>query len=235
MKKIALFDFDGTLSRGYISMSFLAWLKNKKIYSPGFYRKQIKVMEIYKKGKISYEDWCKKWGILWARGLAGKKEKLIKEEAKKFFEKFKKNIYPSSYKLVKLIKSRGYKTIQISTAASELTELSGKHLGIDKTYATKIKVKNGIYCDNLVTDFHLPGGKKRLLKKLFNSGKYNLNTSIAFGDSIHDIGLLEGVRWPVALNPSKELRKIAKKRKWLISDYKNIVKDVEKLLDKINV
>lgn len=230
MKKIALFDFDGTLSQGYISMEFLYWLTEHNIYPQELCRQQKDLAEGSKQGKISYEDWCDQWGILWAKGLADKKVSLVEKAAQDFFQKFKTNIYPSSYKLIELIKSRGYRTLQVSTAAFEVANLAARELGIDETHATQVGIKNGLYTNELLTKFHTPIGKKEFMEKLTASGEYDMSTSTAFGDSIHDAGILEQVKYPVALNPTKELTDLAKKNNWLILDHYNVIERINKLL-----
>lgn len=232
MKKIALFDFDGTLSQGYISMEFLDWLLKEGLYSPDLYHQQKDLALASEQGKISYEDWCKQWGILWAKGLAGKKVSAVEKAAQDFFEKFKVNIYPSSYELIQLIKSRGYRTLQVSTAAFEVADLAGQELGIDETHSTQVGTENGVYTDQLLTKFHMPIGKKKFVEKLIVCGKYDMGTSMAFGDSIHDAKMLKKVRFPIALNPTEELIELAKKNSWLILNYQNVVENIGDLLTK---
>jgi HAD superfamily phosphoserine phosphatase-like hydrolase len=230
LTQIALFDFDGTLSQGYISMEFLYWLTEQNIYPQELCRQQKDLAQGNKEGRVSYEDWCDQWGILWAKGLAGQKVSVVEKAAKDFFEKFKVNIYPSSYKLIQLIKSRGFRTMQVSTAAFEVTSLAEKELAIDETHSTQVGTENGVYTDQLLTKFHMPIGKKEFIEKLITCGEYDMSTSMAFGDSIHDAAMLEKAKFPIALNPTKELADLARKNNWLILNHHNVVNRINKLL-----
>ncbi len=228
-KKIVLFDFDGTLSQGYISMAFLEWLSKSKIYPTELYQQQLKLVEANKQNKISYAEWCRQWGILWAEGLVNKTTTRIRESAQEFFEEYKTNIYSSSYQLVELFQKKEYYTFMITTAAQEVSYLAGKELGMDKTYGTEVLVNNDRYTNQLITKFHLPIGKKEFIEKIIKSGKYEMNTSVAFGDSMHDAAMLEKVKFPIALNPTKELFSLAQKNNWLILNYDNVIRQINKL------
>jgi phosphorylcholine metabolism protein LicD len=69
MKKIAVFDFDGSLSKGYISMGFLDFLYEKELYPKSYYKKQQSILKKYKAKKLSYEKWCALWGKYWIEGF----------------------------------------------------------------------------------------------------------------------------------------------------------------------
>ena len=52
----------------------------------------------------------------------------------------------------------------------------------------------------------------------------NLSRSYAYSDSITDLPMLEIVGEPVAVNPDKDLRKIAEERDWQIRDFRRPVR-----------
>ena len=68
------------------------------------------------------------------------------------------------------------------------------------------------------------------LKEWFKSNKFDLRGSIGFGDSHHDLSFMRMVDVPVALNPTPELFKIAKKAGWIVHKPED---DTEKLLVQI--
>jgi len=109
-KKIAILDFDGTLSARYISMDFMNYLheNNVALYNHGFFQEQQMLLEKLNNGKINYSEWIRDCLELWADGIQYNTKNKMAEMAEKFFAEFKKNIYPSSYKLVKLLKQKRY-------------------------------------------------------------------------------------------------------------------------------
>ena len=52
----------------------------------------------------------------------------------------------------------------------------------------------------------------------------DLSRSYAYSDSITDLPMLEAVGEPVAVNPDKDLRKIAEERDWQIRDFRRPVR-----------
>jgi len=230
VKKIAFCDFDGTLSKGYISMEFLDYVYGQKVYSEQSYKKQMKLFSEVKNGKISYEYWCEKWGEEWGAGLKNQPYDLIKKKAQAFFQEFKSNIYPSSYQLIKELKELGYYVITASVGAYEAVKLAASVLKMDECYATKLEVKGGICTGRLATDIHLPGGKEKALNEIIKIKKVSFKDCIALGDSHSDMEMFHLVSTPIALNPSRELLKIAKKKGIPCFDHDNVLEGIKKVL-----
>lgn len=225
-----MLDVDKTLSDGYSAMAFLDYLNERRIISPNFYKEQIIIEKKYYRGEIDYDQWCADFGLSWEKGFKGYSVKDIGNAAKDFFQDFKKNIYPTSYQLVDLLKEYDYHTIIVSTSAFEVISLIGKELGVDEVFASKMLTNKGVYAGKMLTDFHLPGGKKRFIDKNL-VGKYNFKDSLAAGDSSHDVEMLEMSDYPIALNPKKQLQEIAEKRGWYVFNYENVVEGVRKILN----
>lgn len=207
----ALFDFDGTLSRGFISMDFLDYVHEKGLYSDKEYRHQMDILDKYKNKTMSYDDWVEEWGRSWARGLAGKEQTDLDEAAKAFFEGFKSNIYPEARQIISELHSRGYSTVMVSAGVSETADIAGRELGFDSVIATRCNVNDGIYTGELATSLHTATGKGKMVDDL--EASYG-SPSFAFGDSSGDIGMLSRSRHPVCLNPNAELKEVAREKGW---------------------
>lgn len=226
MKGYLFSDFDGTLSRGLSSMEFMKFLHARNLHSREAYKKQTELLENYRKNTLLYNDWLPLWARFWAKGLTGQKEKEILDAAKEFYKDFRKNIYSSSYEVMKILKDRNYHLTLVSVGAHEIIELASKDLGMDNTIATKIEIKNGLYADKITTRLHSLEGKAGALKQCRLSWFKEL---IAMGDSAHDISMLEKATYPIALNPAEELKQIARRRGWQICTHKNIINYIKDL------
>ncbi|MBU0666274.1 MAG: haloacid dehalogenase-like hydrolase [Nanoarchaeota archaeon] len=229
MRKIAILDFDMTLSSRYITMDFLDYLSRNNLVSKDNYAAQIQVEKEYHAGKVSYDEWCLKFGDLWISGLKGKIENKILLAAESFYKDYKKQIYKSSYELINLLKTHDYHTVVLSTAASEVVNLAVKDLCVDEVFSSTLSKTKGVYDGGVQTDFHLPQGKKELTTQILQ--KYGRKNSFGFGDSSHDVEILSQVDFPVALNPNNELLKIAKMNDWNVFYHTNILSGVKKILD----
>jgi len=73
-------------------------------------------------------------------------------------------------------------------------------------------------------DFYAYGANKPIaIKELAAELDIDLNNSFAYSDSATDRPMLEAAGRPVAVNPDKELRRIALERDWRIETFRNPV------------
>lgn len=230
IQRIAFCDFDGTLSKGYISMDFLDYVYAQKVYSKQSYEEQIRLYSRVKNKEISYERWCDKWGEVWAAGLKNQPYNLINKHAQEFFQQFKQNIYDSSYQLIKELKKAGYYVIAASVGAYEVVSLAASALGMDECFATKLEFKDGVCTGNLATNIHVPGGKEKALDKIVKEKNVSFENCMALGDSASDMEMFELVKTPIALNPTPELLGIIKQKKIPYLNHKNVLKGIKKFL-----
>jgi HAD superfamily phosphoserine phosphatase-like hydrolase len=226
MSKLAIFDLDGTLSRGFVSRGFLEYLNEAGACSEHAYAKQVQNLGLYEQGAVSYETWCAEWGPLWAESLKSRSVKETALHAGLFFEGFKKNIYPESFSLVKELAANDYRCVMLTMAANEVASLVANELGIKEVHATRLEVKSGMYTGSLETSLHVPGGKRQAVLEL--GMEHDLRSSYGFGDSASDVEVLELVGRPVALNGSEGLRRLAESRGWMILDSSNVTDAIEK-------
>ena len=228
MTKYAFLDFDGALSKGYIAEGALQYFSDLGLYSKECGKKQEELHNAYRQGRLSYHDLLLRSGKVWALGFEGTKTCSLKRAAEKHFEKARRNIYPSTYKLIGLLKRNGFTPVIVSASGYELMALAARALKIKKVFATKTKTIDGRYRNRLTTSLHVKDGKKRAMHAV--ASKEELARSFAFGDSITDVEMLESVGRPVALNPTPELETEAKRRKWATASSKNVISIVKKML-----
>jgi phosphoserine phosphatase len=202
-------DFDGTLSKGYISMDFMDFLFFERLYREDSYEAQQNALKDYKDNIISYDAWCEQWGILWAEGMKGQKTKDVEDAARIFYDGFRKNIYPSSYDIIKSLRMK-YDVAMISVGANEVVSIAAEDLGIREVYATTLESYDR-YTGRILTGLHLAGGKETFLKK-------EKEQFIGLGDSHGDIGFLRMAKISIAMNPDNKLKEYAKSKDWLVLD-----------------
>lgn len=102
----------------------------------------------------------------------------------------------------------------ITAAPSEIADVIAKQLGMTGAIGTKSRVTNGIYSGDLAsTAMHGPE-KAKAIKEIAFKNNYNLDRSFAYSDSLNDLPMLVSVGNPHAVNPEKDLIRIAQKNKW---------------------
>jgi phosphoserine phosphatase len=89
---------------------------------------------------------------------------------------------------------------------------------VDDVIATRAAVDDdGLYTGEL--EYYAYGPTKAEALHELEAKGIDLSASYAYSDSHTDLPLLEAVGNPVAVNPDRELRKIAEEREWLIREF----------------
>ncbi|MBI5064790.1 HAD family phosphatase [Candidatus Woesearchaeota archaeon] len=223
-------DFDGTLSDSDISMEFLNFLFENKLYSGKSYEEQMKLVKRFEERSISYEQWTDAWAVAWAQGLKGQEEEIINSASGDFYPSFRNNIYKSSFDLMKVFRDKNFYSVLVSVSAQEVINIAAQDLKMDDVIATRCETNGGIYTGRLLSNLHTLEGKEEAIRKYIFGTPLFLDLSVALGDTEHDAGMLSLVAHPVALNPSVSLDKIAKKNNWQRHTHETILDYVQRTL-----
>jgi fatty acyl-CoA reductase len=133
--------------------------------------------------------------------------------AKAFWER---NVFPQAAREVERMKQEGRLVVILSGGLHPFLQPLAQRLGADALYASQPEIVNGVLTGNLV-GFPLVNGYKAVAVKdaaLFLN--LNLQDTYAYADSYSDRFFLEAAGKPVAVNPSRRLRKLAAQRSWPI-------------------
>jgi len=81
--------------------------------------------------------------------------------------------------------------------------------------ATRMAVEDGKYTGE-IRFYAYAENKAKAIRDLARKRGYDLDRSYAYSDSVTDVHMLEAVGHPHAVNPDKDLRRIARDRGWPI-------------------
>jgi HAD superfamily hydrolase (TIGR01490 family) len=128
-------------------------------------------------------------------------------------------IYAEALELIEEHNRVGRKTVIISSSPAEVVEPLAAFLGVDAAIATRAEVdEEGRYTGAL--EFYAYGPHKAdAIREMAVREGLDLAGSYAYSDSITDLPMLELVGHPVAVNPDKELARIAREREWEIRNF----------------
>ena len=124
-------------------------------------------------------------------------------------------IYAEALELIDEHKTAGRKTVIISSSPIETVEPIGEHLGVDDVIATRARLDaEGRYTGEL--EFYAYGPyKAEAIREMAVARRHRPRaSSYAYSDSITDLPMLELVGNPVAVNPDRELARVAREREW---------------------
>ena len=122
-------------------------------------------------------------------------------------------VYREPLDLVTRHRARGERAYIVSAALQEIVEPLAEELGFDGAVGSLCEVVDGRYTGLSLRACHGPG-KADAVRELAAAEGIDLARSTAYSDSHTDLPFLEAVGRPVAVNPDRELRRIARERGW---------------------
>jgi HAD superfamily hydrolase (TIGR01490 family) len=132
-------------------------------------------------------------------------------------------IYQEALDLIALHRAQGRRVFIVSSSPEEVVRPLAERLGVDDVIATRAEIVDGRYTGNL--EFYCYRERKAdAIRETAAEQGIDLAASHAYSDSITDLPMLEAVGQPVAVNPDRELRRLAQQRGWKIRDFRRPVR-----------
>ena len=103
----------------------------------------------------------------------------------------------------------------VSASLQQIVERIAEDVGFDGAVGSGCEIKDGVYTGRSLRPCYGPL-KAEALRALARRDDLDLTRSTAYSDSHTDLAFLEAVGHPVAVNPDRRLRQIARARSWPI-------------------
>lgn len=127
-------------------------------------------------------------------------------------------VYREPLALMERHRSRGERAYIVSAALQEIVDGIAADLGFDGALGTVCEVVDGVYTGRSLRALHGPA-KADAVRELAARERIDLSVSTAYSDSATDVPFLEAVGTPIAVNPDRALRRIARERGWEIVEF----------------
>jgi HAD superfamily hydrolase (TIGR01490 family) len=130
-------------------------------------------------------------------------------------------VYDEALDLIQEHRAAGRRVYLISASPEEIVAPLAHYLGVDEAIASRAKLDDqGRYTGEV--DFYSYGPYKAeaIIEAAMTHG-IDLTASYAYSDSATDLPMLETVGHPVAVNPDRELARIARDRGWEVRQFRN--------------
>jgi len=127
-------------------------------------------------------------------------------------------VYDEAVSLIEDHHLAGRDVIIVSASGSEIVQPIGDLIGADAVIASRLAIEDGRYTGD-IEYYAYAENKATAIQELARRRGYDLARSFAYSDSITDVHMLEVVGHPYAVNPDKELRRVAESRGWPVLSF----------------
>jgi phosphoserine phosphatase len=205
--QVAVFDCDGTLWSGDSGYGFMVWSLEQGLVSRSTTDWIDTRYRAYVAGQVSEEEIC---GAM-LQIYAGLREHELRAAAADYVTQFVAgHEFAEIASLVAQLRQRGTELWAVSSTNRWVVAEGVRAFGIDEAHvlAAEVRVDDGLISSDLVA---VPSGAGKAVA-LRKAGLPNPDA--VFGNSIHDLAMLEMGRRAYPVNPSPALLKAAAKHGW---------------------
>jgi HAD superfamily hydrolase (TIGR01490 family) len=219
---VALFDFDGTLSKGHFWTMVAKHHIKRRMKLPQLSMYFVTHISLWLASKfriLSKEAYKVKWGEDLAIAFKGFNRRKGLQIFRRIDRRYVfQSLRPDIMALLQQHRSQGHIIILLSGAFTDFLETLKDKLGADYVVGTRLEVRNDRYTGRIVRPLCYGANKARLLKEFLDQTRLNIDLgfSFAYADSIVDAPVLEMVGNPVATYPDRELSRLACLRGWRV-------------------
>jgi HAD superfamily hydrolase (TIGR01490 family) len=222
--KLAVFDIDGVLYNGHSMFDIIKLQEEKKFIPQGTWHKIEVLLSQYKSGEINYTNAANAMLDVFAQAIKGKTRTQVKQIIHEFIVANPNHFYTYFREVIPSIQ-KTHDVYLITANLRETAETITEEFHLSGYLATELEVKNGKFSGKVLST--LAGNKHKIAELL---SKYGKNGSLAVGDSVNDIPMLELVDHAICINPDEKLAKIAKERNWIITTPDQATEEIRNIL-----
>ncbi len=217
-RHLAAFDLENTLIASNVVASY-AWLGSRRLrgrdrvrFVAGLVAEAPTLLSLDKKDRSDFLRY------FYRRYDGAPVDQIAADAAEKFSELILAKSFPAAIRRVREHRALGHRTLLITGALDFVVEQFRPLF--DDIVCAELGVVDGAY-DGQLTAVP-PTGEARYQALVDHAAAHDLDLreSVAYADSASDLPMLEAVGFPVAVNPETRLAGIARKRGWLVEDFR---------------
>jgi HAD superfamily phosphoserine phosphatase-like hydrolase len=206
---IAVFDCDGTLWDGDAGEGFFYWEMERGVLPDDVARWARARYEEYRAGRVGEEQMCGEMvTINQGVGCA-----TLEQSAAEFFdERIVPRIFPEMAELTRRLADTGCELWAVSSTNDWVIRAAAPRFGFsaERVIAACVENENG-RCTGRLIRVPTDGLKAAAIHQLLPR-----TPDAVFGNTVHDLAMLELAKHPFAINPSPDLEEVARRRGWTV-------------------
>ncbi|MDR2376445.1 MAG: HAD-IB family hydrolase, partial [Treponema sp.] len=216
---VHFFDVDHTLLRSSTSRYFLLEALRQRVIT----FRQLRQLPLewlrYKAGRAR-QDFIE----IAVKRLAGLERRVVEDLARVCFEDtIKANLYREGLYLIGEIRRRGEAVYLASSSLKTLLEPLERFLAVDGSLASVLEFSDGLSTGGLSGKALFGPNKLEAVRDWLEERAVDPADLFFYSDSYTDLPLLEFSGHPVAVNPDRILQREARRRRWQILRWREIL------------
>ncbi len=227
MKKVAIFDIDGTIFRSSLLIQIVERLIEEGIFpkeSRAYFARQ-KHAWLDRKG--DYESYIASVVRVFVSQIKGVEYREFMRIGAEVVAEQKDRVYRFTRDLVRDLRKKKYYLLAISHSPKGVVDHFCKRLGFNKVYGIVYELGPSDRFTGRVTDEHLILNNGITTRRALERAGLTLKGSIGVGDTESDIPFLELVEKPICFNPNTKLYAHAKRNGWrVVVERKDVVYEI---------
>ena len=224
MKKVAIFDVDGTIFRSSFLVELAEALIKEGLFPQDAREKYEKEEHTWLDRKGDYEAYIKAVVHAFMHDIKGIHYGDFARVAEAVALEQKDRVYCFTRDLIEELHKKKYYLLAISQSPKTIVEVFCKRFKFDKVYGRLYELGPQDQFTGKLIDEHLIENKAGILHRAVTKEGLTLKGSIGVGDTEGDVAFLELVEQPIAFNPNQKLYKYAKRMGWkIIVERKDVI------------
>lgn len=224
MKKVAIFDIDGTVFRSSLLIELTDALIQEGIFSSGTRKLYSRAHSNWLDRNGSYEEYIEAVVMAFVKNIKGVKYGEFSKIAKKVVAFHKDRTYRYSRDIIRKLKKKNYYLLAISHSPQKIVKEFCQKMEFDKIYGKIYGIDKQKRFTGETLHLELISDKAEILKHAVEKEKLTLKGSVGVGDTESDITFLKMVENPICFNPNQKLYKYAKRVGWkIIVERKDVI------------
>ncbi|MDR1088245.1 MAG: HAD-IB family hydrolase [Coriobacteriales bacterium] len=214
-----VFDFDGTLIDISSPVKLIGRLNRDKIMSKQAVLKSLAWGIRYKMGRELDQRIPRRYVFASFKDFPASEANNIMRDV--YRSELRQHLRPQAVAALKQHQAEGREVIIVSASFEPIISELCLDLGVENYLCTQMEVVNGSYTGE--TESPPPESEHKLYQFVAwadtRYGAEGWELTHAYGDHYSDVPLMEIARHPIAVDPDRRLRGIARERHWTIHDW----------------
>ena len=186
--QIVLCDWDNTLRKGFTVLAWARFLAGQGLF--GTLQDMRNLHAKFRRGSLTYEQFCKAMAVAYADGLAGRTQAEVLESGAAFIRSDIRRIFKFVRPLWSYFDTKQFKVVVLSGAPEEALTLYASAVGFELGGALRLETAKGLYTGKVVENCGLAVEKTAAVRRVSRSN----DIVAALGDANSDRPLLNAAR-----------------------------------------